>query len=1577
MKIRVGKQQESNGKPAQVDEFAARTKGRLILISQAIFVGISLALLLPAILTYAYYVESQVLNDNISDFQDGSMYLTTPSGSGGVEGVQLVAMGLSDEPYGWVTETVASTSGADYQTMPNGNYWSDAMAIVLPSYEIDSVTTPPRILFVGGYENTSATTSGNEYSNKVYTSSIIASNTTAITKSVFSNSLSDWVSQSATIPLPGHASDGIAGGTLVLYEKNNTTSYLYLIGGYFYSSTMAATFSSGYVYSATVEHATGKVSGWSRLIRPVLCQDTEDTPGLAFPSAIIDNGTIYVVGGKSYPDANFSPATCDPNSNQYRCYPGYVFTATVVSSSGDLEAEPPCDNAWSYINDAFPVSITGTLTVGAYQGAAVKFEGATSTTVYYIGGVYYDVATDEKAAIGREVFFGDIDSAGRYISFTKSLSGAIQGSGVYGHGAANTREQLVFIGGSNKFGGDSTLTKTVQAALTDEGDASTRLLDFCEDSDGNPIPGCQFTSRWLANEVTFMPRRLYAHSLVEWNGQYFLLGGDYPGGGTQDYHSNRIYHGTVNGEGSYYAPYGYYTSKSFDARDWTQPDPKYMRRLEWEVSVPSIISAGLQMSYRVGADSAGLQSASWTNMPVSLQTGDHTYSYTFTQPITVSDKPLFQYRGYFTSSYPYKSTALLKKVTMYYYLDDPDFSVSKTANTDEVSPGDTVTFTVRITNPIPVELPVRITDTLPDFVYIDSSDNPEGWGGGLNTPGGVVSKTINATYGQTTLEYRAIVESPIGSPHTPITNTVVVTFNGAITDKVGARAVDPNTADNTSRLPLKLLAIGLDIGKKGPGDGVVPGEEVQYTIVVTGTGTSADSGPVRNVVINDYLPANSRYQACTVAGAASGSCSGDQATGVATWTLTSLVYPQQPVSVTLTVKLVKPITDSTVLTNTAKATSYQLAKPVYATYTHSVSSAPDLSISKSADPTSGSKVPKGSQIKYTLQISNPGTFPAQNVVVTDALRSDVSILTYTLPNPAWHCQIETGNILNCNLNYLGLSAGDAGWGVSGTEQVEFKALADAPLDTVVSNKAYAYADDVSVKTSNEVTHTIVSPNLSISKDSSPSPGSDAPRNSIITYTIRYTNSSGSTFNGVLITDVLSSLVTFQSCTGSCNTTSYPGKVVWSLGLLDAGGSGSFTLRVKVNGTAPASSQIENNCAMWGQPSTDDPVSAQCTTVIHPILKPYLMMSKDSEPPPGSEVVNNSPIKYNINHWNNQGGSALNTIITDVITGPVSVDLSSNTGWNLASLSSVNGITVTVLTYSLGTYYGSGNPASPTVLYAINKDTQGSQIITNTAYVYSPDQPSDQCLAGIGEGETNTVTHTTFYCSIPLSSVPDLEFTDWSYTGGSGPNNCVFTDTALTFRVTVKNNGGVDALATYSNSNYKGFSTELHAVHETTSTANLLPLIPSKHYFGFCPDDDTNSLCNLQQQDEYGRPDYYKNTDYTTNTDLLNGGLRASHSTSLSIKPAVQATLPITGWWTIYIHPDKYWKHVSGTRGENWGFILEGTGSGSESEYCWEKNNVRSFKVRVRSYSEKTVGNGCAYSSIGGVYLPIILKSTVP
>ncbi len=350
---------------------------------------------------------------------------------------------------------------------------------------------------------------------------------------------------------------------------------------------------------------------------------------------------------------------------------------------------------------------------------------------------------------------------------------------------------------------------------------------------------------------------------------------------------------------------------------------------------------------------------------------------------------------------------------------------------------------------------------------------------------------------------------------------------------------------------------------------------------------------------------------------------------------------------------------------------------------------PDFQIVKSANPSHGSTVVAGDTIAYTITATNTGTTPLSPLVITDVLNPNVEFptqFTNVSYDPATHTVTKT---------FPNVSPGTT---VTAQFYVVIKDTAATGIG--ICNEAVGVASGLTI-TSNSVCHYIVSEEVSLAKTADVPAGTPVDPGQILTYTISATNNTTGTLN-ILVTDPLDTLLEFIG-SASSNLTYDAGTHTVSVLFNNVAAlqtvSASFQARVLDPGapnmevcnevtlvsTAPGTpgiggfftnvlNTLENFFApiqnffksltssifdintlenLVASTLTPPPKPLLPNKICHPVIvnaNDLIVLTKESDPLPGSVVTTGDTIDYTVQIINNSGNTITETILDQLDPG---------------------------------------------------------------------------------------------------------------------------------------------------------------------------------------------------------------------------------------------------------------------------------------------------------------------------------------
>jgi len=614
-----------------------------------------------------------------------------------------------------------------------------------------------------------------------------------------------------------------------------------------------------------------------------------------------------------------------------------------------------------------------------------------------------------------------------------------------------------------------------------------------------------------------------------------------------------------------------------------------------------------------------------------------------------------------------------------------DLAINKSVNDPTPNEGDTVTYTVAVTNNGPVTATsVEITDQLPSGVEYLSATTTQGslmYVSAANKVVFTVGTLINGA--SVTLNIIAIVDT--GTCGVPITNTASITA----TDQV-----DPNNSNNSNSVDITVQCADLEVSKSVDEPNPGKGDTVKYTVTVTNNGPDSAT----NVKLTDELPSGVTYKSATITQGNYNSITG-------IWTVGGL---NNGVSAILTISaIVDTDACSVAVINTASIASVDQADPDNRNNSDSAEltvQCADLEVSKSVnDPTPG----EGETIIYTITVTNNGPDDATGVEITDRLPSGV-IYSSARPTRGSITYMSTA-ISRDSQNKVIWTVGNLLNGANATITITGRIDAGACAETLTNTASITAVDqedpDVN-NNSDSADVTVKCVDLAIDKsvdDSSPNEGDT------IVYTITVTNNEAEPATNVKITDQLPSGITYVSDDANGKYNSNTG--MWTVGSLSGGASATLNITATVDSGSCAETII-NMASITAVDQADPNISNNIDSAGITVQCADLRVNKT--------VDNNSPnegdaITYTITVANNGPDAATNVEVIDVLPSGVAYTTATATQGNYNSVTGVWTV-------------GNLNNGASAMIYimakvskgVVNKSTCGVPI-TNSASITAVDQ----------------------------------------------------------------------------------------------------------------------------------------------------------------------------------------------------------------------------------------------------------------
>ena len=622
-----------------------------------------------------------------------------------------------------------------------------------------------------------------------------------------------------------------------------------------------------------------------------------------------------------------------------------------------------------------------------------------------------------------------------------------------------------------------------------------------------------------------------------------------------------------------------------------------------------------------------------------------------------------------------------------------------------VTAGSNVTYTLAVTNSGPSDAQnATFTDTIPSNTTFVSATQTYGTTFALVKPTvggtGTVSGSIATLAASATARF-----------------TIVVTPGASIPDgssiqdtaQVNSGTPDPNLSNNSSTASTTYHArADLAVTQSVPAS-VTAGTNLTLTVTVTNNGPSNAQG----VTLTDTLPAgafvSSRQTSgpyfsgfySPVAGTLTGTISTLPASASATFVIVTQVNASAPKNSSLsnTATVATTTTDPTPGNNTSTKSS-------------TVTTQADLAVSM----TGPYNVVAGTNLTYTIVLTNKGPSDAQGVALTDAVPTGTTFVSAGTTGGFTTSPPGGGH----PTSVVWTATGPVAAGASASFTLVVQAASSAPSGSSISNTATATTTTTAGPSSH--TATVLTPvsiraDLGVTLTGSPNPVVGGQN---VTYTLTVTNNGPSDAQNVALSDALPYNATFVSAgTTAGFTASPPGpghtnSVVWTAtGPLAAGAQAVFSFIVTSSANTYNGTTLYDSASVTSATPDYGPAPNYASTYTTVTVQADVQVSLSAP----TNVSAGNPLTYTLSVTNNGPNDAQNVQFTD--------SLPYNTGF--ASLVQTSGPAFTTSTptagYS-GSIYGSistlasGATAVFTIVVQVNGNVANGTILNLTASVYS-------------------------------------------------------------------------------------------------------------------------------------------------------------------------------------------------------------------------------------------------------------------
>jgi uncharacterized repeat protein (TIGR01451 family) len=787
-----------------------------------------------------------------------------------------------------------------------------------------------------------------------------------------------------------------------------------------------------------------------------------------------------------------------------------------------------------------------------------------------------------------------------------------------------------------------------------------------------------------------------------------------------------------------------------------------------------------------------------------------------TLPATPTAMTTYTITGTLDPAYP--ATTLVKKAHVYMppgitdgnegdneavHLDNvsrPDLAITKDNGVTSVYPGQQdVTYTIVATNAGPgVATNARISDDIDDTLVENIQWSCVG-SNGATCPAASGTTDINQTVTlpengiltytvQVDVRANAVSPLPIG-----LTNTARI-------DPAPGR-LDPNMGNNESTDVDEVTKPQLTVAKAISGSAIA-GSPVTWTVTVTNGST-----PLTGVSFADAIPTFGAVSPFTTGATTGGTftCAVTvPGTGIATTCPAGGSLPLAATGnmgaggqVTFTITAELPSNASGTVTNRATAvTPAPWNESFDSTIVNTAITKPNLRMTVTASPSSGSTIAPNTLITYTVRAQ----------LLTAGARVNGAIMRYNasgLPGLNWSCVPSTG--LSCPINPTGLSGssiltfsrdGTLTFTATGTPTalgtVSHNATIEMPGVTAIGQNETNTGSSPLWDNSSTSTHTVSLPRVRLTKVlTAPSDPDVSPGQTGITYRLTMVNDGPGTATNIQIVDSKNSGLSSWSWTCSAGTgatcpsgtsTAQTGNINHTVPSLASGATATFNVTAVVSSSAAINSTIANTVSSPTTAGLAGPITTPPAVNIYVRAPDLVAVSKTVSTT--SNVGPGTVLTYTVNVRNDGPGTASGATIRDQLDSSL-----INSSWTCTA--STGSSCVTPSAFPTPTNAAAGALVSQTVNLAnggtarlvitatVKSGVAAGYKINNTGEVFSPTDPVTNSNNKIISPQISVVVPTfTLAKTASVSTIGKgrtMSFTITAGNSGGGVVTALVTD----------------------------------------------------------------------------------------------------------------------------------------------------------------------------------------------------------
>jgi uncharacterized repeat protein (TIGR01451 family) len=492
-------------------------------------------------------------------------------------------------------------------------------------------------------------------------------------------------------------------------------------------------------------------------------------------------------------------------------------------------------------------------------------------------------------------------------------------------------------------------------------------------------------------------------------------------------------------------------------------------------------------------------------------------------------------------------------------------------------------------------------------------------------------------------------------------------------------------------------------------DPVTAGNNLTYTLGLSNAGPDAAT----SVSLTDVVPAGTTFVSFTTPVGFNTTTPPGGGTGPVTTTNPSFAAGATA-GFTLVVAVNGNTSGGATLTDTATVTATNETNPSNntATATTTVNASADLGVT-AAGPTT---VTAGSNLTYTLSLTNAGPSDAQNTTLTDMVPANATFVSVKQSNgPAFTATTPPPGGSGAVTEFLASFAA----GASADFELVVHVTATAPPGSMITNMPSVRSDATDPTPANNTATATAAVVASADLQLTLAGPATVTAGSNLTYTLSLANVGPSASSGVTLTDAVPANTTFVSLaapTGFTPTTPAVGGTgtVTATSPVFAPGTAVFTLVVKVGAATPSGASITNTATVVSTTADPDPANNIATMMAMVVTSADLSATNADNPDP---VLPGGNLTYTLTVTNAGPSDAAGVTLTDAVpanTTFVSAAQTSGPSFTLGT-PPVGG---TGTTTAFIPTFATGASAAFTLVVKVDTAATSGSTITNTATVAS-------------------------------------------------------------------------------------------------------------------------------------------------------------------------------------------------------------------------------------------------------------------